>query len=61
MGLGLPTRKALSILKEQLEAVLECHLKERKECLTWKVTRPRGEAGPCLGPWKHLGGPFSGL
>uniref|UniRef100_A0A8C3YLP2 Transmembrane protein 94 n=1 Tax=Catagonus wagneri TaxID=51154 RepID=A0A8C3YLP2_9CETA len=36
LGLGLSTRKALSILKEQLEAVLEGHLKERKECLTWK-------------------------
>uniref|UniRef100_A0A452R343 Transmembrane protein 94 n=1 Tax=Ursus americanus TaxID=9643 RepID=A0A452R343_URSAM len=33
------TRKALSILKEQLEAVLEGHLKERKKCLTWKLWR----------------------
>lgn len=37
MALGLSTRKALSILKEQLEAVLEGHLKERKKRLTWKV------------------------
>ncbi|XP_070339722.1 transmembrane protein 94 isoform X14 [Equus asinus] len=36
LALGLSTRKALSILKEQLEAVLEGHLKERKKCLTWK-------------------------
>ena len=32
MALGLSTRKALSILKEQLEAVLDGHLKERKKC-----------------------------
>nr|XP_031324931.1 transmembrane protein 94 isoform X1 [Camelus dromedarius] len=38
LALGLSTRKALSILKEQLEAVLEGHLKERKQCLTWKET-----------------------
>lgn len=37
MALGLSTLKALSILKEQLEAVLEGHLKEQKKCLTWKV------------------------
>uniref|UniRef100_A0A8C9MB65 Transmembrane protein 94 n=1 Tax=Panthera tigris altaica TaxID=74533 RepID=A0A8C9MB65_PANTA len=37
LALGLSTRKALSVLKEQLEAVLEGHLKERKKCLTWKV------------------------
>ncbi|XP_030151338.1 transmembrane protein 94 isoform X12 [Lynx canadensis] len=36
LALGLSTRKALSILKEQLEAVLEGHLKEQKKCLTWK-------------------------
>ncbi|XP_042112311.1 transmembrane protein 94 isoform X5 [Ovis aries] len=36
LALGLSTRKALSILKEQLEAVLDGHLKERKKCLTWK-------------------------
>ncbi|XP_014644744.1 PREDICTED: uncharacterized protein KIAA0195 homolog isoform X5 [Ceratotherium simum simum] len=36
LALGLSTRKALSILKEQLEAVLEGHLKERKKCLMWK-------------------------
>ncbi|XP_033038049.1 transmembrane protein 94 isoform X4 [Trachypithecus francoisi] len=35
-ALGLTTRKALSVLKEQLEAVLEGHLRERKKCLTWK-------------------------
>nr|XP_045232624.1 transmembrane protein 94 isoform X2 [Macaca fascicularis] len=35
-ALGLSTRKALSVLKEQLEAVLEGHLRERKKCLTWK-------------------------
>lgn len=58
LALGLSTRKALSVLKEQLEAVLEKHLRERKKCLTWKVKRPPGwldpgwagrEAGrPCL-------------
>ncbi|KAF5919485.1 hypothetical protein HPG69_006085 [Diceros bicornis minor] len=36
LALGLSTQKALSILKEQLEAVLEGHLKERKKCLMWK-------------------------
>ncbi|XP_062937507.1 transmembrane protein 94 isoform X5 [Cynocephalus volans] len=36
LALGLSTRKALSILKEQLEVVLEEHLKERKKGLTWK-------------------------
>ncbi|KAM9210912.1 transmembrane protein 94 isoform 7-T8 [Dugong dugon] len=36
VALGLSTRKALSILKEQLEAVLEGHLKEQKKRLTWK-------------------------
>ncbi|KAL0594552.1 Transmembrane protein 94 [Plecturocebus cupreus] len=35
-ALGLSTRKALSVLKEQLEAVLEGYLRERKKCLTWK-------------------------
>lgn len=54
MALGLSTRKALSILKEQLEAVLEGHLKERKRCLTWKVGQsPAGVAeqpGPSSGP-----------
>lgn len=39
LALGLSTRKALSILREQLEAVLEGHLKEQKKCLTWKVGR----------------------
>lgn len=43
LALGLSTRKALSVLKEQLEAVLEKHLKERKKCRTWKVT----------GAWLH--------
>ncbi|KAM7334585.1 hypothetical protein ACRRTK_007905 [Alexandromys fortis] len=38
LALGLSTRKALSVLKEQLEAVLEKHLKERKKCRTWKET-----------------------
>ncbi|KAH0518681.1 hypothetical protein LTLLF_115435 [Microtus ochrogaster] len=38
LALGLTTRKALSVLKEQLEAVLEKHLKERKKCRTWKET-----------------------
>lgn len=42
LALGLSTRKALSVLKEQLEAVLEKHLKERKKCRTWKVTLPLG-------------------
>lgn len=37
MALGLSTRKALSILKEQLEAVLEGHLRKQKKHLTWKV------------------------
>lgn len=36
LALGLSTQKALSVLKEQLEAVLEGHQKERKKCLTWK-------------------------
>ncbi|XP_075418327.1 transmembrane protein 94 isoform X1 [Tenrec ecaudatus] len=36
LALGLSTRKALSILKGQLEAVLEEHLKKRKKRLTWK-------------------------
>ncbi|XP_051851060.1 transmembrane protein 94 isoform X8 [Antechinus flavipes] len=36
LALGLSTGKALSILKEQLEAVLEGHLKEQKKSLTWK-------------------------
>uniref|UniRef100_A0A7N4NYM0 Transmembrane protein 94 n=1 Tax=Sarcophilus harrisii TaxID=9305 RepID=A0A7N4NYM0_SARHA len=36
LALGLSTGKALSILKEQLEAVLEGHLKEQKKNLTWK-------------------------
>lgn len=36
-ALGLSTRKALSILKEQLEAVLDGHLRERNKCQTWKV------------------------
>lgn len=44
LALGLSTQKALSILKEQLEAVLDGHLKERKKCLTWKVTHPHGES-----------------
>ncbi|XP_055993842.1 transmembrane protein 94 isoform X2 [Sorex fumeus] len=35
-ALGLSTRKALGILKQQLEAVLDGHLKERKKRLTWK-------------------------
>ncbi|XP_043820660.1 transmembrane protein 94 isoform X6 [Dromiciops gliroides] len=36
LALGLSTGKALSILKEQLEAVLEGHLKEQKKNQTWK-------------------------
>ncbi|XP_027728550.1 transmembrane protein 94 isoform X5 [Vombatus ursinus] len=36
LSLGLSTGKALSILKEQLEVVLEGHLKEQKKSLTWK-------------------------
>ncbi|XP_068932519.1 transmembrane protein 94 isoform X6 [Petaurus breviceps papuanus] len=36
LALGLSTGKALGILKEQLEAVLEGHLKEQKKSLTWK-------------------------
>lgn len=44
LALGLSTQKALSILKEQLEAVLDGHLKERKKSLTWKVTHPHGES-----------------
>nr|XP_040124389.1 transmembrane protein 94 isoform X8 [Ictidomys tridecemlineatus] len=36
VALGLSTWKALSVLKEQLEAVLEGHLKEQKKYLTWK-------------------------
>ncbi|GAB1297067.1 Transmembrane protein 94 [Apodemus speciosus] len=37
LALGLSTRRALSVLKEQLEAVLEKHLKERKKSRTWKL------------------------
>ena len=50
MALGLSTRKALSILKEQLEAVLEGHLKERKKCLTWKVGQSLAGMAEQLGP-----------
>lgn len=61
VALGLSTWKALSVLKEQLEAVLEGHLKEQKKYLTWKVKllhrwpepgREGGEAGgsPSQGP-----------
>uniref|UniRef100_A0A452TUE9 Transmembrane protein 94 n=1 Tax=Ursus maritimus TaxID=29073 RepID=A0A452TUE9_URSMA len=51
LALGLSTRKALSILKEQLEAVLEGHLKERKKCLTWKVKLAgRGSPSPASTP-----------
>lgn len=49
MALGLSTRKALSILKEQLEAVLEGHLKERKKCLTWKVKEASSQGARSLG------------
>lgn len=60
MALGLSTRKALSILKEQLEAVLEGHLKERKKCLTWKVKLLGGEARAEVGWQRGVGGPRSG-
>lgn len=67
LALGLSTRKALSVLKEQLEAVLEKHLKERKKSLTWKVKLPSGwpelfwvgreagspVSGPCACPLKR--------
>ena len=56
VALGLSTRKALSILKEQLEAVLDGHLKERKKCLTWKVTRPPGSPEPSWCPGLCAGG-----
>ena len=56
LALGLSTQKALSILKEQLEAVLDGHLKERKKCLTWKVTRPPGSPEPSWGPGPCAGG-----
>ncbi|XP_063097706.1 transmembrane protein 94 isoform X10 [Cavia porcellus] len=36
LALGLSTCKALSVLKEQLEAALEGHLRDRKKRLTWK-------------------------
>lgn len=60
LALGLSTRKALSVLKEQLEAVLEKHLKERKKSLTWKVKCPQG--WPELG-WggREAGSPVSGM
>ena len=48
LALGLSTRKALSILKEQLEAVLEGHLKERKKCLTWKVKEASSQGAQSL-------------
>lgn len=60
MALGLSTRKALSILKEQLEAVLEGHLKERKKCLTWKVKLLGGEVRAEVGWQRGVGGPGSG-
>lgn len=50
MALGLSTWKALSILKEQLEAVLEGHLKERKKRLTWKVGQSLAGAPEKPGP-----------
>ncbi|XP_038597863.1 transmembrane protein 94 isoform X1 [Tachyglossus aculeatus] len=36
LALGLSTRRALTILKEQLSAVLQAHLKERNNAVTWK-------------------------
>lgn len=60
LALGLSTRKALGILKEQLETVLEGHLKERKKCLTWKVKLLPGEAGAEVGWQRGVGGPGSG-
>lgn len=48
LALGLSTQKALSILKEQLEAVLDGHQKEREKCVTWKVGQGlAGVAGKC--------------
>lgn len=41
LALGLSTQKALSTLKQQLEAVLDEHLKEQKKRLTWKVGQSR--------------------
>lgn len=60
MALGLSTWKALSILKEQLEAVLEGHLKERKKCLTWKVKLLPREARARVGWADRRGRPKRG-
>lgn len=36
-GLGLTTKKALMILRDQLTTLLEGHQKERKKVTSWKV------------------------
>lgn len=56
LALGLSTRKALSVLKEQLEAVLEGHLREQRKCLTWKVGSRRGRQRS-QGPFSRPRGP----
>lgn len=37
VNLGLSTTKALTILRDQLSALLEGHQKERKKVISWKV------------------------
>lgn len=37
-NLGLTTTKALTILRDQLSALLEGHQKERKKMISWKVS-----------------------
>ena len=60
LALGLSTRKALSVLKEQLEAVLEKHLKERKKSLTWKVKLPPQGWPELIWVGREAGSPVSG-
>lgn len=36
-SLGLSTKKALTILRDQLSALLEGHQKEQKKVASWKV------------------------
>lgn len=38
VNLGLSTTKALTILRDQLSALLEGHQKERKKVISWKVS-----------------------
>lgn len=42
-SLGLTTKKALTILRDQLSALLEGHQKERKKVTSWKVRHQMAE------------------